>query len=211
MSSIARRPRDRDAEPTPPTPVHRFRVAQYHRMIEAGVLTEDDRVELLEGWIVEKMPHNPAHDGTVSLLLRRLWTRLPDGWFVRIQSAITLADSEPEPDLVVVSGSEGSYLEAHPTAGAIVLVVEVSDSSLDHDRAIKARVYARARLPECWIVNLPERRVESYSRPRAGRAPAYRVRRDYGPGEAVPIVIEGLDLGTIPILDLMPGGTPLEE
>src|SRR5438128_3370052 len=98
----------------PPFPVRRFTVDEYHRMIQAGVLTENDRVELLEGWIVPKMPHNPPHDGTISLVLRRLCTSLPDDWIVRAQSAITLPDSETEPDLAVVRGPESRYLSRHP-------------------------------------------------------------------------------------------------
>src|SRR5438552_2158980 len=85
----------------PPT-LYRFTVKQYQRMIEIGILTEDDRVELLEGCIVDKMPHNPPHDGTINRINRRLIPILPDGWLLRVQSAITLARSEPEPDLVIV-------------------------------------------------------------------------------------------------------------
>src|SRR5436309_2218555 len=93
---------------------HRFTVDQYHRMIEAGVLDENDRVELLEGWIVPKMVHNPPHDCAVSLVQTSFAGFLPKSWIMRIQSAITIDDSEPEPDVVVAKGPARRYLTAHP-------------------------------------------------------------------------------------------------
>src|SRR5436305_4096318 len=85
----------------PPAPVRRFTVDEYHRMIQTGILEEDDSVELLEGWIVLKMPRNPPHDVAIDLAREAIETRLPAGWRVRVQSAITTSDSEPEPDLAV--------------------------------------------------------------------------------------------------------------
>src|SRR5687767_8041636 len=99
---------------TPPFPVYRFTVDQYQRMIKAGILTEDDRVELLEGWIVPKVSHNPPHDGTIWLVQTAILPRLPTGWILRIQSAITTLDSEPEPDLAVVRGPGLRYFSTHP-------------------------------------------------------------------------------------------------
>src|SRR5262249_20113394 len=128
----------------PVRPVHRFSVEQYHRMIEAGILTEDDRVELLEGVIVDKMTHNPPNDGTIGLLQTELLKRLPDGWVLRIQSAITLTDSEPEPDLAVSRGPWRRYLQAHPVPRDLALVVEVADATLAQDQTDKVRSYARA-------------------------------------------------------------------
>lgn len=95
------------------SPVRRFSVDEYHRMIQAGILTEDDAVELLEGWIVPKMPRNPPHDGTIQIADEVLRPRLPAGWQLRIQSALTMPDSEPEPDLVVVRGDARTYLNRH--------------------------------------------------------------------------------------------------
>jgi hypothetical protein len=188
----------------PPLPVHRFTVDQYHRMIEAGVLTEDDRVELLEGWIVTKMPHNPRHDAVVSIVQRKLRTVIPTDWIVRVQSAITLADSEPEPDLAIARGPEERYLAAHPGPSDLSLVIEVSDSTLESDRVNKARLYARARIAAYWIINLPEAKVEVRTRPRAGKAPAYHQRRDYAAGELVPLAIAGTGGGSIAARELLP-------
>jgi Uma2 family endonuclease len=189
--------------PEPPLQVHRFSVQQYHRMIESGVLTENDRVELLEGWIVSKMPHNPSHDGTVSIILRRLWTRLPDDWIVRVQSAITLANSEPEPDLAVARGPETRYLARHPAPRDLALVVEVSDTTLGHDQTIKARIYARARIPVYWVVNLLEKSIEVHTQPKGGKEPGYREHRLYEGAKPVPLLIGGRSLGTITARELL--------
>ena len=86
-------------------PPHRFSVRQYQRMVELGVLTDEDKVELLDGWIVDKMPRNPPHDGTISRISRRLARVLSDELIVRTQSAVALPSSQPEPDLAVVRGA----------------------------------------------------------------------------------------------------------
>src|SRR5438552_2473089 len=88
-----------------PWQVRRFSVDESHRMIQANVLTEDDAVEMLEGWVVYKMPRNPPHDGTVNKVDVRVRNQLPPGWVDRVQSAIATADSEPEPDVVLARGS----------------------------------------------------------------------------------------------------------
>jgi Uma2 family endonuclease len=187
-----------------PLPMHRFTVEQYHRMIDAGVLTEDDRVELLEGWIVEKMPHTPPHDGTILAAQTELLKVIPASHVLRIQSAITLADSEPEPDLAVAQGPLRRYFEEHPGPRDLALVVEVAAATLDQDRGIKQRIYARARIPVYWIVNLLDGLVEVYTNPRAGKSPAYRQRQDLGGKDTVSLVIDGKEVARIPVRDLLP-------
>src|SRR5690349_1043686 len=93
---------------------HQFTVAEYHRLIELGILGENDRVELLEGYLVEKLPHDLIHDGTLQWLNRRLLRLLPAGWEVRVQMPVTLSDSEPEPDGAVVREDAGEYRKRHP-------------------------------------------------------------------------------------------------
>jgi Uma2 family endonuclease len=115
-----------------------------------------------------------------------------------------MTESVPEPDIAVAVGPEDLYDDAHPTFADMRLTVEVADSSLVEDRTMKLRIYARHRIPEYWIVNLVDRRVEVYTRPRAGRVPAYRVRTDYGPGEKVPVVLGGDTLGGISVDDILP-------
>ena len=189
----------------PPIPMHRFTVAQYHRMIETGVLTENDRVELLEGWIVDKMPQRPRHSGAISILQARLQARLRKGWIVRVQSPITLEGSEPEPDLAVVKGPEERYLTAHPKGEDIALVIEVADSSVDRDRTVKGRTYAEGRIPVFWLVNLPQFTIEVYSQPKGGRAPKYQSREVLGVEQGATLCIEGRSVGAaIPVAHLFP-------
>src|SRR5437773_9038796 len=94
--------------------IARFSVARYQRMIEAGILTADDKVELLENYVVLKMPRNPPHDSTLQRMLRPLLRPLPAGWDLRIQSAVALSDSQPEPDFAFVRGSAADYERRHP-------------------------------------------------------------------------------------------------
>lgn len=143
----------------------RFTVEEYHRLTEIGILTEDDNLELIDGYLVLKMARNPPHDGTLHRLLKWLTRSLPAGWDLRIQAALTLSESEPEPDLAVVAESPDGYTSRHPTAGDAALVVEVSDSTLAGDRADKGRIYARDGIGCYWIVNLVDRQVEVYTGP----------------------------------------------
>ena len=124
-------------------------------MIASGVLHENHRVELLEGWIVAKMPHNPPHDGMIDILVGGT-PMLPDAGFPRIQSAITTADSEPEPDIAIVRGPRKRYIEKHPGGSDVGFIVEIADSSLQHDRSFKASLYGRAGIGTYWIVNIPD-------------------------------------------------------
>lgn len=186
----------------PPLPARRFTVEEYHRMGEAGILTEADRVELLEGWIVEKMIHRPPHDAVIELTDAALRAVLPPAWRVRIQSAITTEDSEPEPDLVVVSGPIRERLARHPQPAEIGLVVEVSETSLARDRA-KARLYARAGIATYWIVNLVDSQVEVYYRPDQSAA-IYQAETCYRRGDWVPVMIGGEQVGAFAVPDVLP-------
>jgi hypothetical protein len=187
----------------PPYPIHRLTVGQYHRMIEEGILTEDDRVELLEGWLVPKMPHKPSHDGTIWLLQTALLPLLPAEWVLRIQSSITTADSEPEPDLAIARGPGNRYLTMHPGPRDIGVLMEVADTTLIEDRNDKGRLYARARIPIYWLVNLLDSRIEVYSLPKAGKLPAYRRRQDYNLGQNGPLILGGSEIALIPVQELL--------
>jgi hypothetical protein len=191
--------------PLPPFPVQQLTVAGYERLIAAGLLTEDDRVELLEGWITPKMARNPPHDGTIDLVDAALRPLLPAGFRLRLQESLVTPDSVPEPDLAVVRGTARSFLNRHPGPADAPLVVEVSDSTLDSDREHKGRIYARASIPVFWIVNIIERQVEVYTGP-SGPAdePAYASRQDYTPGQEVPLVLDGVELARVPVADLLP-------
>ena len=141
--------------------MHRFTVAQYRQLGELGVLTPEDRVELLEGWIVEKMNHRPAHGYAVRYLNNWLVRVLPDGWLAQCQLPITTDNSEPEPDLAVVRGKNSDFGNRHPYGKECQLLIEVADTSLAKDRA-KAAIYATAGVSEYWIVNLIDRRLERF-------------------------------------------------
>jgi Uma2 family endonuclease len=189
----------------PPWPPARITVDQYQRMIEFGILGEDDAVELLDGVIVQKMPRNPPHDSTITRGQRRLLALVGDGWSVRPQNAITLADSQPEPDLAVAVGPDGRYDDHHPRPDELLLVVEVADSSLDRDRNYKLPIYAAASIPVYWIVNLVDRQVEVYTDPTGSTTqPTYRDRRDCTIDDSVPLVGFGSAPLSVLVRDLLP-------
>jgi Uma2 family endonuclease len=148
--------------------IWRLSIEQYHAIIQAGILTDDDSVELLEGWLVFKRPKNPPHRATTRLVRTALENILPAGWYVDSQEPITLSNSEPEPDIVVVRGDTRQYLDRHPGAEDIALIIEVSDTTLQRDRTVKKRIYAGAGISIYWIVNLVEEQVEVYSQPKRG-------------------------------------------
>lgn len=185
--------------------IWRLNVEQYHAMIQAGILTDEDPVELLEGWLIYKMPKNPPHRATTKLVREALERIVPSGWYVDSQEPITTSDSEPEPDVVVVRGNTRQYLDRHPQAQDIALVIEVSDTTLQRDRTSKKRTYARAEIPVYWIVNLVERQIEIYTHPSgAVEQPDYYQRQDYGLLDSVPLAIDEAKLGSIAVRDLLP-------
>jgi Uma2 family endonuclease len=181
-------------------PVRRFSVAEYHRMIEDGYFASDERFELLEGWIVEKMSKNPPHEAVVAKARRVLDRRLPPKWHVRVQSAMTTSDSEPEPDLAIVSGDEMDYFGRHPGPADAALVVEVADSTLHDDQTIKYRVYAKAAVGVYWIINIPEQQIHVYEIPSGPAAsPGYATPTTFVLGQAVPLAVGGIQVGPVPV------------
>jgi Uma2 family endonuclease len=185
--------------------VARFSVAKYQRMIEAGILTTEDKVELLENYVVLKMPRNPAHDGTVQLVTEALAPSIPKGWRLRVQSTVVLSDSQPEPDGAVVRGDARTYLTRHPGPADVGLLIEVADSSLLRDQRDKTRIYARANIQVYWIVNLVDHRIEVYTQPSGPTAvPAYGAFQTYQSGDGVPLVLDGTAVASVPAVDLLP-------
>ncbi|MEG4986186.1 Uma2 family endonuclease [Microcoleus sp. BR0-C5] len=184
----------------------RLSIEQYHAIIKAGILTDDDSVELLEGWLVFKRPKNPPHPVTTRLVRTALENILPAGWYVDSQEPITLSNSEPEPDIVVVRGDTRQYLDRHPGAEDIALIIEVSDTTLQRDdRTVKKRIYARAGIAIYWIVNLVEGLVEVYSQPLVEvEQPDYSQRLDFGRSAVIPIIIEGIEIGALAVNSLLP-------
>jgi Uma2 family endonuclease len=185
-------------------PLYRLSVEQYEKMVEAGVLKSGERVELIDGLLLQKMTQHPPHATSVEATTEALRAVLLEGWVVRDRKPIRLATSEPEPDVTVARGPRRLYEERHPRPADIAALVEVADSSLDEDRSDKNAMYARARIAVYWIVNLVHAQVEVYTDPRAGRNPGYRLRHDYRIGEDVPVVVDGREVGRIPVRDLLP-------
>jgi Uma2 family endonuclease len=185
--------------------IARFSVARYQRMIETGILTSEDKVELLENYVVLKMPHNPPHDGTILRINKRFGRRLPTGWDLRVQSTIVLVDSQPEPDFAVVREDPADYTTRHPRSADISIVIEVADASLLRDQRDKTRIYARGGIVCYWIVNLVDRRIEVFTQPSGPAAvPAYGSFQMFQPGDDVPLVLDGNTVGTIPVSELLP-------
>jgi len=185
--------------------IPKFSVARYDRMVNDGILTSEDRVELLENYVVLKMPHDPAHDGTIDVIDEALRGFLPKGWRMRCQETVALADSRPEPDLALVRGHARTYLTRHPTPADVGLIIEVANTSLLRDQRDKARIYARGNVVCYWIVNLDDRRVEVHTQPSGPcDSPAYASVVNYGVGDSVPLVLDGVTVATVPVADLLP-------
>lgn len=144
---------------------HRFNVDEYHQMIEAGILTEDHRVELLEGVIVEMSPIGSRHRAVVTRLYELLSKCVPEGWHVACQQPMTLANSEPAPDLSIVKGKSLDYINHLPAAADVVLLVEVAETSLEIDLRQKSSIYGAAGVPEYWVVDVVGHRVHCLSGP----------------------------------------------
>jgi Uma2 family endonuclease len=178
--------------------IWRLTLDQYHAMVQSGILTDDDPVELLEGWLVTKIPKKPSHRTVTRLVRKSLEAVVPAGWVVESQEPITVDDSEPEPDVSVVRGDDRRYADHHPGPDEVGMLVEVADTTLKRDRGLKKRISARARMPVYWIVNLVDRRLEVYTDP-TGPAdePDYRQQKDYGPTDEVPVIIEGAEVGRL--------------
>lgn len=144
-------------------------------MIEAGIFAPGERVELIDGEIVEMSPQHSEDSTAVSLSAEALRVAFGVGYYVRVQMPLALDSySEPEPDVAVVPGSPRDYRDAHPTAA--LLVVEVADSTEVYDRAQKGSLYARAGVADYWLLNVRARRLEVYRDP----APMPQARYGWG-------------------------------
>jgi len=176
-------------------------VERYHTLIDAGAFDDNDRVELLEGLVVEKMPKNPDHRIATRQTCDALRDVTPSGWYVDEQSPITTANSEPEPDASIIRGRTADYRDRNPGPKDVALVVEVADSSLSRDRGMKLRIYARAGIRIYWILNLHTRALEIYTNPQDDE---YATRQTLGETETA---LLHLDAGTsvrVPVAQLLP-------
>jgi Uma2 family endonuclease len=132
----------------------KFTLEEYHRLGEMGFLGEDERVELIDGEIIELSPIGKAHNACLSRTNRKLIQRLDDRAIIYVQNSIVILDSEPLPDIAVLKPNKTDYADRYATAEDGLLIIEVADSSLAYDQDIKAPKYAKAGIQELWIVDL---------------------------------------------------------
>ena len=178
-------------------------VRQYDRMIENGTIGDAENIELIEGLLVTKMGRNRPHVQAGKKGLAALLRIAPPGWHVAKEDPFVASDwSKPEPDLALVRGRVDDYANRDVTAGDIGLIIEIADSSLAADREVMGRLYAAGGIPVYWIVNLVDQWIETYTSP--DPTSGYQSRVDYRPGEEIPVVIDGQEVGRIAVTELLP-------
>ncbi|MEN3283593.1 MAG: hypothetical protein V7607_4733 [Solirubrobacteraceae bacterium] len=179
----------------PPTPVHRFSLEEYHRLIEAGGFDEDARIELIDGLLVDMSPKSPAHENAIAWLNQLLVLSVDlDRFEVRVTAALTTGTSEPEPDIIVIE--RDAPRPYHP--GTAALIIEVAVSSQARDLRHKPPIYAGAGVPDYWVVDLDGGRVVVHGSPRDG---AYGRTEIVGAGGE--LVASCLDLPPISVAELL--------
>jgi Uma2 family endonuclease len=186
---------------------YRFRRHEYARLIEAGIFAPDERLELLDGLLVVREPQGSPHATAVSLTQQALQTAFGPGWNVRAHLPVALDDmSEPEPDVSLVPGHARDYRDRHPARPALLVEVAETEASLAVDRRVKGGLYAKAGVPEYWIVNLVDRVLEVYRdpgpSPAASHGTAYRAAERLGPSSSVwPVALPS---ARVAVADLLP-------
>ncbi len=161
-------------------------VSEYDRMIEAGIYTENDRIELLNGEIIELMTKGPKHTSANSKIIRFFIRLFDEKVIVRGQDPIRLDDfSQPEPDIVLANWDDKEYAENHPTPADILLVMEISDTTLAYDRDDKAKAYSRNGIRQYLLLNLQNETLEDYREPNAD---GYGAKRTYRKGDSLNLV-----------------------
>ena len=149
-------------------PLQRWQVNvdTYHQMIEKGILTENDRVELINGEIITMSPINPSHSGKVNRLSNFIIAKLNLRAIVAVQNPVILSEfSEPQPDIAILKNREDHYEISHPTPEDILHIIEIAQSSLKYDRELKLPLYAAAGIPSYLIVDVEKHIIEVYSNP----------------------------------------------
>jgi Uma2 family endonuclease len=183
--------------------LYRLTVDQYEQMGRAGILSENDRVELVEGLLyrkpMKKGAHSIASRESAAALSRLVSSK---AYFVTREDPVRIPGRSgmPEPDISVVRGRSRDFIE-QPDAGDVPLIVEVSDKTLAFDRTDKLGSYAGGGIPVYWIVNLVDRQVEVYTNP---DPTGYQSSQVFKPGQEVPVVIDGTEVGRIPVSDILP-------
>jgi len=168
-------------------PLRRLKVSEYHKMGEEGILSEDEHVELIDGVIIQMSPKGSRHSAVLRQLAFQFYQLVIERKaLLSVQDPVVLDDeTEPEPDLALVKIREDAYSEAHPHPDDVLLLIEVSDTTLDYDKEVKLPRYASSRIPEIWIVNLVNNIIEVYREPLviADGTAGYRTRTNFVKGD----------------------------
>ena len=193
------------AEETVGVRPYRMSFDRYWAIVASGAL-DKTRVFLWDGELLEKMPPGRPHSNCLYTLKAVFDRLLPAGFFAEQEQPMALDGKyAPQPDLKVVRGALGDYPSLPPAARDVPLALEVADGSLRLDTGVVLRNYAAAGIPIYWIVNLNDRRVEVYAEPSGpSETPAYGRRDDYGPGDEVPVTIDGREVGRVAVRDILP-------
>lgn len=166
-------------------PLAQINTDTYHAMVSAGIFSEDDKIELINGYLIKKMSIGSKHGSTVTRLARLLIKQLDEQAIVTIQNPITINEfSEPEPDIVVARQQDDFYASGHPTPKDILLLIEVADTSLTFDRNAKIPLYAAADIPEAWLVDLIANEITVFRKPEGA---VYQEREVFKTGQSIPL------------------------
>jgi Uma2 family endonuclease len=178
-------------------PYHRWSVSEFHQMAATGLLDEGDRVELIEGELVDMAPIGSRHAFRVDRIARALQFAMGRAFLVRVQNPILLDEqSEPQPDIAVVN--DRNYAEAHPSVADVLMIVEVSDTTLEYDREVKLGLYARHGIPEVWLMDVNAGELTVYREPAEGQ---YRLIRKPTAAEVVaPALVSGVAISLAELL-----------
>jgi Uma2 family endonuclease len=179
--------------------LYRFTVDEYERM---SAVLDEPRVELIDGYVMNKMGKKPPHIWSVGRILKALEFLPKDQWTCRKEDPVRIPDfDEPEPDIAVIRGPEDQYQDRIPEARDVALLVEVAESTLERDRGKKLSAYAKGGIPIYWIVNLVERQIEVYSNP---SPTGYASRTDFAVGDHVAIILDGVEISRIAVESILP-------
>jgi len=160
-----------------------FTIEEYYQMGRSGIFTEDDRVELIEGEIVQMTPIGNPHAGCVRWLSRFFHRLLDDRFIIDAQNLLRLSGySEPQPDIVLLKPCLDCYRSTHPVPDDVFLLIDVADSSLGYDKNVKIPLYAKHNIVECWLVNLQDKNIEVYRQPSEN---GYRQIQTFSPGQTL--------------------------
>lgn len=182
--------------------VRRFTVGEYERLIETGIIGENEEVELIHGWLVEKMGKNPPHSASTRRTRIALSALGLANVFVDVQEPAKLSDSVPEPDIALLRGSASDFDHRHVVPSDILIAIEVADTSLTIDRKVKLPLYAAAGIPVYWIINLIDYQLETFQSPTPQGT--YAISNTWASGMEVPVMIDGKEAARIAVRDLFP-------